>query len=410
LITEAGLVRVAGMSTRLFTGVGAVAAAVLVAAVPAGATGTRPGAARGDLRSTIRVADLDRDQVAAMLAEVPFDNPQVRYGVQAYRIEYRTVDVHGRPITASALVALPARRPGPASAVVWEHGTRVGRADVGSMSGDNLDRPAAVLFATAGFVTVAPDYLGLGTGPGYHPYGHAATEATASLDALRAGRTLAAQHRQWLSGDVLVSGFSQGGQAAMAAGQAIAHAPGLRLRALAAISGAFDLAGTEVPALFDGRVDPSAGAFYLTYWTLASNRTYGLFTSPSDVFRAPYDRTLPPLFDGNHDEMTIFPALPPSPQDLITARYAAWLRSPTGALRRALAESSATCQWRPGVPVRLYAASADREVPIGNTNTCVAQLRRHHTHPVVIDLGDVAHLDTPVVALPDVVDWFLHEH
>ncbi|MEN3359311.1 MAG: hypothetical protein V7637_3293 [Mycobacteriales bacterium] len=36
----------------------------------------------------------------------------------------------------------------------------------GSVSDDNLDRSTAVLFATTGFVTVAPDYLGLGTGPG----------------------------------------------------------------------------------------------------------------------------------------------------------------------------------------------------------------------------------------------------
>jgi acetyl esterase/lipase len=355
------------------------------------------------------VANLDREQVAATLAGVPFRGTHPRYAVQAYRIEYRTIDVHAAATTASALVALPLDRPGPAVTVAWEHGTRVGRADVASMSGDNLDRPAAVLFASAGFVTVSPDYLGLGTGPGAHPYAHARSEATASLDAVRAGRTLASRLGQHLSSDVEVSGFSQGGQAAMALAPEVERTPGLRLRAVAAISGPYDLAGTELPALWDGRVDPLIGAFYLAYWTLSSNTIYNLYGSPSEVFQAPYDQSLPPLFDGDHDESAIIPALAPSPADLVTARYAARLRHPEGSLLTAVQENSRTCQWRTTTPVRLYAASGDREVPIGNTERCADQLRALGTQPTVKNLGDVEHLSTPVVALPGVVDWFLHQ-
>ena len=383
------------------------AAAPGPAAAPAAGRGTlAPAAGRGTLVSVTPVADLDREQVAATLAAVPFAGAHPRYAVRAYRIEYRTLDVHAAATTASALVALPVHRPGRASTVAWEHGTRVGRADVASRSGDNVDRPAAILFAGAGFVTVAPDYLGLGTGPGAHPYAHAATEASASLDAVRAGRTLASQHGQQLSSDVLVSGFSQGGQAAMALGQSLEHAGGLRLRAVAAISGPYDLGGTEIPALFDGRVDPLIGAFYLAYWTLSSNAIYGLYTSPSEVFAAPYAQTLPPLFDGEHDESAIIPALAPSPDLLVTAQYAARLSHPDGALRQAIQDNSQTCRWRAPVPVRLYAASGDREVPIANTETCARQLRALGVDPTVKNLGDVEHLETPVIALPDVVDWF----
>lgn len=390
----------------------AFAVLLLVVGTSAGAT-SRPtaGAAvgRGELLSVTMVADLNREQVASTLADVPFEGAHPTYAVRAYRIEYRTVDVHADPTTASALVALPVARPGRARTVVWEHGTRVGRVDVASMSSDNFDRPAAVLFASAGFMTVAPDYLGLGTGPGAHPYAHAATEASASLDAVRAGRSLASKQGQQLSSDVLVSGFSQGAHAAMALGPVLEHEPGLRLRAVAAISGPYDLAGTETPALWDGRVDPLIGAFYLAYWTLSSNAIYGLYGSPAEAFRAPYDQTVPPLFDGYHDEWAIIPALAPSPELLVTPQYAARLRHPDGALLRALQENSQTCQWRAHVPVRLYAATGDREVPIGNTEQCARQLRARGTAPAVKDLGDVDHMSTPVIALPDVVDWFLSQ-
>lgn len=392
------------------------AAALTIASVqlPAAATQSRGGRAV----SVTPVADLNRSQVTEILAGVPFENVEARHGVRAYRIEYRTLDVRRRPTTASALLAIPADPPKIADTVVWEHGTRAARADVASVSDDNLDRPAALLFAADGYVTVAPDYLGLGTGPGPHPYVHAETEARASLDAVRAAHEIVTGWGRRLSGDVFVSGFSQGGHAAMALGAAmLCHYPSLdyrsaelclRLRALAPISGPFDLAGTEIPGLFDGRIDPIAGNFYISYFTLSMNRTYGLFRSPSEVFRAPYDRTLPPLFDGNHDEMAIVPALPSSLTDLLTPGYAARLRHPDGALRRAIDENDRTCRWNLRVPVRLYAASGDREVPIGNTEQCVKQLSAAGARITVVDLGDVEHLVTPILALPDVLRWFDH--
>ncbi len=399
--------------------IGALVTAMLLTAtaVPVEAS-TGPAIAKstpvaGTLLNSTLISQLTTTQVGDLLAGVPFENPRIRYGVSLYRIEYATVDVRRRPTSASALVALPTHRGGRARTVVWEHGTRVARTDVASVSGDNVDRPAAVLLATDGLVTVAPDYLGLGTGPGFHPYAHAASETSASVDALAAGRTLARNTGQQLSDDVLISGFSQGGQAAMALAQALqgseqGRRTGLRLRAVAPISGPYDLGGAEIPALFDGRVTPFIGAFYLAYWTISSNRIYGLYRSPNEVFRPPYDQTLPGLFDGEHDEQTIAAALPASPEQLVTARYAARLRRPQGGLRRAVEENSTTCQWRPTVAIRLYTASGDHEVPIANTEHCASQLRARGTDPDLVDLGQIDHLDEPVAALPGIVDWFDH--
>ncbi|WP_194838667.1 alpha/beta fold hydrolase [Nocardia sp. XZ_19_369] len=107
-----------------------------------------------------------------------------------------------------------------------------------------------------GFAVVAPDYLGLGrfdTGP--HPYLEIASEATATIDLLRAARTTHPElSRTWA-----VLGVSQGGQAALGTGHLQAtYAPDLDFRGTIAIDPESDvekvlpLAGPDIPAVRGG--------------------------------------------------------------------------------------------------------------------------------------------------------------
>ncbi|MFD6401788.1 lipase family protein [Nocardia sp. NPDC060249] len=94
-------------------------------------------------------------------------------------------------------------------------------------------------FVDQGFAVVAPDYLGLGrfdTGP--HPYLEVRSEATATIDLVRAAR--AANHD--LSRTWSVLGVSQGGHAALSAAHVQAeYAPELDFRGVAAIDPASDV-------------------------------------------------------------------------------------------------------------------------------------------------------------------------
>ena len=58
--------------------------------------------------------------------------------------------------------------------------------------------------------------MGLGSSPGFHPYLHARSEATASVDMLRAGRNYCASNNIGLNGQVFLAGYSQGGHTEMA--------------------------------------------------------------------------------------------------------------------------------------------------------------------------------------------------
>jgi hypothetical protein len=185
-----------------------------------------------------------------------------------------------------------------------------------------------------------------------------------------------------------------------------------RLTALAPVSGPYDIRRTELPALLQhpgdgpGEIDPIEGVFYIAYWTVAMNRLHHFYDDPAEVFRAPYDETVERLFDGDHPDETIVPELPGSAAGLLTPRYVQRLLHPTGSLLTALRENDRTCQWRPRVPVRLYAADGDRDVPIANARVCQAELRAHGVDVPIVDVGDVDHFGSAIASVPQVLDWF----
>ncbi|MFI0814691.1 hypothetical protein ACH4TX_06815 [Streptomyces sp. NPDC021098] len=119
----------------------AAACAVLLllpaaAAVPAAAATSQaqPAHGRGALVSADPLYSLaDPGDVAAELRAGGFDAGAVRYGVDAYRLDYRTVDPHGRPTRASGLLVLPRGKEGRLRAVSFAHGTGSHKSDAPSM-------------------------------------------------------------------------------------------------------------------------------------------------------------------------------------------------------------------------------------------------------------------------------------
>jgi alpha-beta hydrolase superfamily lysophospholipase len=381
-------------------GIAAVSGAVLVGLVPTAASAANQS--RGALLDVVPVAEFQADQVANYLTNYGLDTSRVRFGVDTKRIVYRTIDPRGRSTTASALVVLPRNGDRTPRQVTWLHGTTGYRGSTASLR-DGNDRAFAVFFASAGYLTTAPDYLGLGAGPGTHPYMHAPSEVTASVDALRAARELAGRTGRRPDSRVLVTGHSQGGHVTMALGAALQRGadPRLALAGLAPISGPMHMSRSVAHALA-GQIDHSVA--YMAYLTVAWNRLYHLYDSPSDAFNKP---SIEELFDGDHRDEEIFPELPPTVTDLYKTSFKTRLENPRGALRAALIEADSFCDWRPRVPVRIYTSSGDREVPIFNSTYCQQRLDRRGAQAELIDLGaDVGHMDAPNHALPRILAEF----
>ncbi|MFG2118278.1 alpha/beta hydrolase family protein [Streptomyces sp. NPDC048710] len=387
---------------------GAVAAVALLAgmaAAPAAVAGPR-GDRRGEVVSVVPVARHSRAEVARGLKELQVGTDSLRYGVRAYRVTYRTVDPYGRPTTATGLLTLPEGGGRTLDLVSDTHGTMTDRAYAPSVAEDA--RAQSYLFASAGHAVAAPDYLGLGKGPGRHPYMDTRSAVTASVDMLRAARTAAGRLGRTVNGDLYATGFSQGGQVAMAVGRAVQHgdAPGFRLKALAPVAGPYDLAGTEVPALTDGRVNDISGVLYISYFLVAQNRLHPIYKDPSEVFRAPYADRVEGLFDGRHEEEDIVRQLAPNVRDLLTDDFYRQLTRPTGGFREALRANDHTCDWKPDAPVRLYAGDNDTDVPIGNARTCARTLAEQGARVRVLDMGPVDHGGSYRAALAGIARFF----
>ncbi|MFF4420619.1 hypothetical protein ACFY04_07505 [Streptomyces sp. NPDC001549] len=173
------------------------------------------------------------------------------------------------------------------------------------------------------------------------------------------------------------------------------------------MAGPHDLLGSEFPGLTDGRVDPRVGVFCLSYFLTAQNRLHPLYKDPAEVFRAPYAQAVEGLFDGSHQPQDIVAALPATPQELLTPQWTENVRSPRGALLEAIRANDGVCDWKPAVPVRLYAGGGDTDVPIANSRACAADLARHGVRAKVVDQGlDADHTATAVRSAPQVVRWF----
>ncbi|WP_433659125.1 alpha/beta fold hydrolase [Nocardia sp. CA-128927] len=397
--------------TRRFAMVGAL---ILLCGAGACAGETKPGAApttpgqgeRGTVVSTTPVAQWTAEETSAYLTKGNFDTP-VRNGVDAYRVNYRTITAKGEPTTASGLVVLPRTESPRLRTVSFEHGTLVLKSDAPSVNNQSRpDQARTIMFAAAGYAAIAPDYLGLGDGPGDHPYTHAPTEVSASADLLFAAKGIASQQHRELERDVLVTGFSQGGHAAMAFGKALQadEVPGFGLAAVAPVSGPYALRDVETPAGLDGRVAPGPAVFYFAYWLTAMNRIYHLYDNPAEAFREPYAGRIEGLFDGTRNELTIATQLPITPDLLLTPRFIEWAKNPTGAGLKAITDSDSTCDWTPRVPVQLYAATADRNVPFANAEHCLRDL--NNDKATLQNLGDIDHTNSARVAMPQVLAWF----
>lgn len=197
------------------------------------------------------------------LLGVPFD-------ARAWRIMYRTTDVHGDAVVSTGIVVTPL---GPAPAggrtvVSWGHPTTGAAADCAPSRGfDPYELIEGMrLLLDRGYTIAATDYVGMGTaGPDSYLVGD--TGGNAVLDAVRAAQHLPAAHA---SDDVVLWGHSQGGQAVLFAAQrAAAYAPELHVEGVAVAAPAADLS-----ALLSDHIDDISGVTIGSYAFAAYSQVY----------------------------------------------------------------------------------------------------------------------------------------
>lgn len=201
------------------------------------------------------------------LVGVPFD-------ARAWRIMYRTTDVHGDIVVSTGVVVTPLGTPlnpvpaGGRTVLSWGHPTTGSAADCAPSRGfDPYELIEGMrLLLDRGYTIAATDYVGMGTaGPDAYLVGD--TGGNAVLDAVRAAQHIRAAHA---SDDVVLWGHSQGGQAVLFAAQrAPRYAPELNIEGVAVAAPAADLT-----TLLSDHIDDISGVTIGSYAFAAYSDVY----------------------------------------------------------------------------------------------------------------------------------------
>lgn len=285
-----------------------------------------------------------------------------RYGVNIFRLVYNTVDAAGNPTIASGAVVVPWTSGCQMPMGVYCHGTLAQKDNAPSFNPDGEIIIGQVL-SSDGYFSVLPDYLGLGAGPGQHPYVHAASEASATIDMMRAAREFCTAKGYQLNGEVFITGYSQGGHAAAATAREIQFNLSSEFNVLAWTggSGPYDVSGVQEAVIRDSSSYPDPG--YLPYIAVSYQHVYGnLYDSLEQAFRPPYDSIVAEKFQGFDEISQINPLLPRIPQNMLQRSYFEdYVNDSSHPMRLALADNNVYA-WAPNVPVELYYCPNDSNI------------------------------------------------
>lgn len=294
------------------------------------------------------------------------------YSVDVYEILYMTSLPDGTPVQASGLYFVPKGAKGKLPVVVYHHGTQVEKSrEAGALSGEQA---ISTGYCATGYTVIMPDYIGLGKGEGLHIYQHEGSEAQASIDLIRAVRELNKELGITTRDDIMITGYSQGGHAAMSLHKVIQEKYSTEFKVLASspMSGAYDMAGVQSEVMFK----PYKYQGYLPYLLFSYNRVYKLYPDINKVFKAPYDSLLPPLYDGSHGMGDANRIMPPIPKDVVQDSIVEkYVNDPNFPFKKYLAENSVH-DWKPEAPVQMCYCEGDQQVSYLNAIVAKANMKK----------------------------------
>ena len=334
-------------------------------------------AERGDLIEIeiMSTRDLNNNQIyiddeLSALAGESFFNLTVEYGYWLYKIVYETIDSDGNTIYASGVIAYPRIGTFDTSneafpILSYQHGTVVQKNSVTSVSGIWV-LPA--LIAGYGYVYIEPDYLGLGSSEGLHPYQIKEPYGSDIVDILRATKQFSNQSDEFeINSQIFLAGYSEGGYATMAAHQIIErdYSDEFNITASFPMAGAYDMSGIMTDVMLD--YTPYGEPYYFPYVLFSYCDNYQNILAPVESYLLPeYANILPGLFDGYHSGDDINNVIPNIPINIMKPdSINSFQNHENHPLRMALQEND-LYNWTPQSTMHIIHGLADELIPFEN--------------------------------------------
>lgn len=314
------------------------------------------------LLASYTIAEVDSIYIASGIP--PYIAGDVIHPIEIYKLIYETQDALGGTTYTSGTLFIPKNDTCNGPMVAYQHGTISDHASLPSNLGG--EAIIGIIAATGGYRVAMTDYVGMGDGPGFHPYVHAKSEATAVIDMLRASKAFCDSVNIEINPQLFLMGYSQGGHATMAALREIElyHSNEFAPTATIPMAGPYDVSGVQRLVMESN--DPYSQPGYFPYIALSYDMVYDVYDSLQEVFIPPYDSIVNAVFDGQTGMGTINSLLPSVINQMIDSTYYNnYLNDPNHPFKLALADND-VYDWVPQSYLRMVHCSGDQVVPYGN--------------------------------------------
>lgn len=301
-------------------------------------------------------------QVKMKESHVPKSLVNVRYDVDIYDVTYVSHWYDGSEIMASGLYFVPRGVTTPMPEVVYHHGTRIQKGRESKIDGESY---ICLGLAVDGYLVLKPDYIGLGYGEKFHLYQQYQSLGQASVDFLFAARELNDSLGIKGNKQLFLTGYSEGGYAAIASNKLIQekYSKDFTVTAAAGNSGAYDMGGVQSEVMFKKYSNPH----YLPYILRGINEVYKIVPDISKIYKSPFDTIIPKAFASGKRLGDIDKMLPEVPKDMILDTFVELFKTnPDFAVNKALRDNS-LCYWKPENPVQLCYCNGDEQVTYKNS-------------------------------------------
>lgn len=215
-----------------------------------------------------------------------------KIGLKAYKITYYTNNQNNVLVKATGLLMYPDRNY-KLSTIVTDHGTTDYRQNVPSNLKGIMQVGFALELAYAlnGYIVMAPDYQGMGTGDGTHMYVNYITEANATIDFVTAAKTVLNQQAVKQYDEYFLTGYSQGAHAAMSTLKrlSISNPTNLKFKYAFLGAGPYDLSESTMKKSFLEKSIYSPSAFLANVINSCNNTGYQTYSNDiSEVISPEY--------------------------------------------------------------------------------------------------------------------------
>jgi hypothetical protein len=366
---------------------------------------------RGDIVSFNLLESLTADSFGVVVQQqigLPPAALGIDYDFKVYRVIYYTEDVNPDSLTiASSLVTIPENYPcSELGIMTYAHGLCLKNWDVPSNNQPwNAYSIITKGIAANGYIGAAPDYIHMSefASPGPQAFIHARTEATATIDLIRAIRSFCNSNSIQLSGKIFLSGYSQGGNATVAAAKMMQelHPTEFDIAGAYAGGGSYDISGICADSLTStSRKTPERHSMPLVINSLAyiyedSLIAWGTGLNYQNiidsVFKSPYDTLLPNLLDRTHpfSDASVLDSIPARMfEDDILLQFQT---DPNHYFRRVLADND-LYDWSPQMPLVLFHSDADIENPYENALFTLQKFQQNGAADVsIVTVNGISH-------------------